>query len=384
MTEVVRTIKIPLHPTDEQIKLFNDKCYVYHTLGNKAVEYIRNNRDHFIDEVELRHYLTDENTFSDASFIITMIAKEKILALKKTGKVNFKKYTPTYKTFPVRCDTNGGRLSRVYFDDCINIKIPSVKGQVLISNGWNKNMISDYGNEYLSEILNCKKQAARVKFDGMHWFLLINVNLSYPDKQVEDKSLGVDVGFYNLAYCSDGSKLRGINHNKHVEITKIERRIKILQRILARKYLRNTGKTNAILKIERKIFKLVHHLRNMRENEMHNISKVIAFSDYGIVSFEDLNIRGMIPRHSRSVQRTGLRKFITYCQYKCEEYGKRFIKVDRYFPISKLCSRCGYKRKFLGENERVYYCFECGYKIDRDYNASINIMREGYRLAHLV
>ena len=62
-------------------------------------------------------------------------------------------------------------------------------------------------------------------------------------------------------------------------------------------------------------------------------------------------------------------------KYKCERVGITFIQADRYFPSSKLCSRCGAVKKDLTLKDRVYFCKECGFIIDRDYNAAINLMK---------
>ena len=65
--------------------------------------------------------------------------------------------------------------------------------------------------------------------------------------------------------------------------------------------------------------------------------------------------------------------------YKLEERGKELVKVDRFFPSSKMCSRCGTIKKELELNERIYRC-ECGNSMDRDVNAAVNIREEGRRI----
>ena len=65
--------------------------------------------------------------------------------------------------------------------------------------------------------------------------------------------------------------------------------------------------------------------------------------------------------------------------YKLEEGGKELVKVDRFFPSSKMCSRCGTIKKELELNERIYRC-ECGNSMDRDVNAAVNIREEGRRI----
>jgi transposase len=68
--------------------------------------------------------------------------------------------------------------------------------------------------------------------------------------------------------------------------------------------------------------------------------------------------------------------------YKADWYGRKLIKVDRYYPSSQLCNCCGYKNTALDINDRQWVCPSCKSKLDRDYNASLNILTEGLRISH--
>ena len=72
--------------------------------------------------------------------------------------------------------------------------------------------------------------------------------------------------------------------------------------------------------------------------------------------------------------------FLNLLSYKLDWLGKKLIKVDRYFPSSKLCNKCGYKNDKLQLSDRDWICPICGEKHDRDKNAAINIRNEGIRL----
>lgn len=82
----------------------------------------------------------------------------------------------------------------------------------------------------------------------------------------------------------------------------------------------------------------------------------------------------------KNVHDNGFGMFRLFLQYKLEEQGKQFIKIDKWFPSSKTCSCCGNVKKSLKLSDRVYKCDKCGLIIDRDYNASINIKECGTRL----
>lgn len=74
----------------------------------------------------------------------------------------------------------------------------------------------------------------------------------------------------------------------------------------------------------------------------------------------------------------GYGMFLNMLEYKLADRGKYFVKIDKWFPSSQLCSCCG-SRKKLELSERKYIC-TCGLEINRDLNAAINIKNEGLRL----
>ena len=91
---------------------------------------------------------------------------------------------------------------------------------------------------------------------------------------------------------------------------------------------------------------------------------------------EDLNISGMMKnKHlSKAISEQCLYKFISVMEYKCTWYDIEFVQADRFYPSSKTCSCCGHIKKDLKLKDRVYTCPNCGLEIDRDYNASLNLM----------
>ncbi|MCU4989647.1 transposase [Bacillus cereus] len=118
---------------------------------------------------------------------------------------------------------------------------------------------------------------------------------------------------------------------------------------------------------------------NQRKNFLHHKSKELA-SNFDVVAIEDLHMKGMSRalRFGKSVADNGWRMFTTFLAYKLQEQGKQLVKVDRWFPSTKMCSNCG-NRKDMLLSERTYEC-SCGLTISRDYNAAINIKREAIRL----
>jgi putative transposase len=103
------------------------------------------------------------------------------------------------------------------------------------------------------------------------------------------------------------------------------------------------------------------------------LSKAII-DENQVVVVEDLNVNGLLKsRLARSIADSGWSKFLTYLKYKADWYGRTFIQVDRFFPSSKLCHRCGHKNEDLALHDRTWCCPACGETHDRDINASKNL-----------
>jgi len=126
-----------------------------------------------------------------------------------------------------------------------------------------------------------------------------------------------------------------------------------------------------------KVAKLHERVANQRKNYLHQESRNLV-NKYDCVVIEDLDMKGMSKafRFGKSVADNGWGMFTTFLRYKLDEQGKRLIKIDKWFPSSKTCSACGYVNADLRLSDRTFDC-DCGFVIDRDWNAAINIKIEG-------
>ncbi|MFD3157854.1 RNA-guided endonuclease InsQ/TnpB family protein [Haloimpatiens sp. FM7330] len=228
--------------------------------------------------------------------------------------------------------------------------------------------------------MNVKYTNPRVSFDGKYWYLSVGVEKENPIVELTDESIGIDVGIKDLAICSNGMTFKNINKTRLVK--KLEKRLRRLQRKISRKYeLNREGrkfvKTSNIIRLEKQIRLLHRRLSNIRNNHLHQSTTEIVKTKPSRVVMETLNIKGMMKnRHlSKAIAKQGLYEFKKQLQYKCEFYGIEFIEADKWYPSSKICSKCGHKKTNLSLSERTYVCEKCGAVIDRDYNASINLSR---------
>lgn len=97
---------------------------------------------------------------------------------------------------------------------------------------------------------------------------------------------------------------------------------------------------------------------------------------------EDLNVQGILRNHhlTKAIQEVGFYKFKSVLQNKASQNNKQVVFIDRFFPSSKTCSCCGYKKQYLKLSDREWVCPECSTKHNRDINAAMNILLEGQRM----
>ena len=142
-----------------------------------------------------------------------------------------------------------------------------------------------------------------------------------------------------------------------------------------------TKGSNNYNKQKHRIAKLYAKTKHQRSDILHKLSYNLVMM-YDIICIEDLNMKGMSRGLSlgKSVHDLGWGMFVSMLEYKCKRYGKVLVKVDKFYPSSKTCHKCGFVHKGLTLSDRTYICPECGNLIDRDWQAALNILDEGLRI----
>ena len=133
-------------------------------------------------------------------------------------------------------------------------------------------------------------------------------------------------------------------------------------------------------KVRIKLAKAFEKITNQKEHYIHSVvNKLLTY--YDIVIMEDLNVRGMLKNNklAKSIQEIGFYKFKSILTDKAFNNGKQVIFVDRFYPSSKTCSVCGYKKHDLKLSDRVWTCPQCGNTHDRDINAAKNVILRSHR-----
>lgn len=195
----------------------------------------------------------------------------------------------------------------------------------------------------------------------------------------EDSYIGIDLGVKDFAIINDDKGLYKKYKSLSSKLIPLHERIKIYSKILSRKNYRSNNYEKARTKLNR----TYERITNIRKDFLHKLSTHIT-NKYKYICIEDLKVSNMIRNKnlSKSIAEQGWREFRTMLEYKAEKNDCKIIVADRWFPSSQICSCCGNVLQGSDKiklSQRVYHCHKCGNKIDRDYNASVNLKLYGMR-----
>jgi putative transposase len=194
--------------------------------------------------------------------------------------------------------------------------------------------------------------------------------------------IGIDLGVKEFAVASNGDMFA--NCNKSKEIKRLKKKLRREQRSLSRKYEskkeRKEKLTEYSAKIEKNVLRvqrLHHELSRKRREYVRYVVSVLVKTKPRYVTIEDLNITGMMKnRHlSKAIAEQNFYYFRVWLIYMCALFGIEVRVVDRFYPSSKTCCECGVIKRDLKLKDRIFECGDCGNRIDRDLQASINLER---------
>lgn len=371
---MIATVKLCLKPTKEQEELFRQFGGTARWVYNQSLDFWNKYYKDYNKSPSLQDLLEnirDLKYSGEYNWLLKVpeaITKQACKDLQVAFK-NFFKGTSRYPNFKKKYKSSTSfyqRTDNFRVVDDKHIKITGIKQPVKIGK-LNRSLLS-----YLENVKN-----PRIKYDGKYWYFTCGIEVQSFQTNIGG-SLGVDLGIKYLAYCSDEVVYENINYSNTVK--KLKRRLKLLQRRLSRKYEANRSgnkynKTKNIIKLENKIRLIHRRLRNIRDTYLHQVTYQIV-SRAKNICIEDLNVSGMLKnKHlSCAISEQCFYKFRQYLEYKCNLYGNKIKIADRFYPSSKKCSCCGSIKKDLKLSDRTYVCDKCGLVLDRDYNASLNLL----------
>lgn len=387
---MIKSIKIMLIPNNKQktklIQCFGVSRFAYNwTLGKQQENY--KNGGKFISDNELRKEFTKLKKTKEYEWLnqySNNIPKQAI----KDACDSYKRFFKGYSKFPRFKSKKKSRPS--FYVDNIKIKFSDTHVKLeKLSNSTKKNK-AKLNWVRLAEKnripTDCKYINPRVTFDGVNFWISVGIEYENNLELPTNEGIGIDLGIKDLAICSDKNIYKNIN--KTSKVKKIEKKRRRLQRQISRKYElnregRSYKKTSNIKKLEKELLKVNQRLTNIRHNYLHQTTTEIINRKPIFIVLESLNVVGMMKnKHlAKAIQQQCFYEFYRQMQYKCLWNNIKFIEADRFYPSSKTCSECGSVKKQLKLSEREYICEECGCVIDRDYNASVNLMKYGQSIA---
>ncbi|WP_415277135.1 RNA-guided endonuclease InsQ/TnpB family protein [Clostridium perfringens] len=385
-----KAYKMEINPTDKQ------KSKIHRTIGVSRFIYnfyIARNKEiyeregKFVSGMDFSKWLNNEYipNNQEMKWIKEVSSKATKQAIMN-GDKSFRDFFKKAKGFP-KFKKKKNQDVKAYFPknnktdwtiERHRVKIPTL--------GWIR--LKEFGYIPVNSIV--KSGTVSQKADRYYVSILVeetDIKISNPN----NAGVGIDLGIKEFAVCSDGIKFKNINKTSTVK--KVEKKLKREQRKLSRKYeslkIRNkkekggNATSQNIQKQVVKVQKLHQRLRNIRTDYINKIVSSIIKQKPSYITIEDLNVKGMMKnKHlSKAIASQKFFEFKTKLTVKCKENHIELRIVDRFYPSSKTCSQCGKVKKDLKLSDRIYKC-DCGFTIDRDLNASINLKNaKEYKIA---
>ena len=363
MTE--RAYKYRFYPTDEQENLLRRTMGCVRLVYNKALAtrtiawYEKQER---IDYQQTSGLLTSWKKTKELEFLneISSVPLQQCLRHLQKAFANFWGKRAKYPRFKKK--RNGGSAeftkSAFKFRDG---KVWLAKCSKPLNIVWSR---------YLPE--GCSPSTVTVKLDPSgRWF----VSLLVDDYTIETlpptkKQVGIDAGVSSLISTSDGEKIANPKH-----FNRLYQKLKVAQKELSRKTKGSSNRHKARLKVAR-----IHaKIKDARTDFLHKLTTELVRNN-SLIAIEDLAVRNMVKNHklARSISDAAWGEMFRQLEYKCEWYGRKLVKIDRFFPSSKRCNHCGFVIDKLPLDVRSWDCPSCGTEgIDRDINAGKNILAAG-------
>ncbi len=390
MKKLKRAYKIEINPTDDQ------KSKIHQTIGVSRFIYnfyIAHNKEiyeregKFVSGMDFSKWLNNEYipNNQDKKWIKEVSSKATKQAIMNGDKA-FKDFFKKAKGFP-RFKKKKNQDVKAYFPknnktdwtlERHRVKIPTL--------GWVR--LKEFG--YIPKNSVVKSGTVSQKADRYYVSILVEetyIKISNPNNE----GLGIDLGIKEFAICSNGNKFKNINKTSTVK--KIEKKLKREQRKLSRKYeslkIRNKnikeGRATRqnIQKQVVKVQRLHQRLANIRTDYINKTVFSIVKQKPSYITIEDLAVSNLMKnKHlSKAIASQKFFEFKTKLMSKCKQNNIELRIVDRFYPSSKTCSNCGKIKKDLKLSDRIYKC-DCGFTIDRDLNASINLKNaKEYKIA---
>lgn len=370
MKNIHSTYKFRIYPTEVQeillSKHFGAVRFIYNHYLNKQKQHYLNNKE----EIEAKRVKGNSNFFQNCKDLTQLKKQEEFSWLKEINSQSlqhalnnldtayakffrkeaqfpvFKSKHNNHQSFTVSQNTllEGYKLFIPKFKEGIKIKQHrKIEGKILYST-----ISRTPANKY---------------------FVSVTVEREMQEKSRLTKEVGIDLGIKDFCICSDSTR---ISNPKH--LYRLEKKLKFKQKELSKKKKGSKNRNKQRLKVAR----IHERISNSRLDFLHKLSSKLV-NENQVIYLEDLNVKGMVKNHklAKAISDCSWSKFLTLLKYKSDWNDRQVVQIDRFFPSSKTCSHCGWIKQDLTLKDRDWVCSSCNASIDRDLNASLNILKQG-------
>jgi len=204
------------------------------------------------------------------------------------------------------------------------------------------------------------------------YFVSITCETEHTPYEKTKNNIGVDLGVKDLAICSDGKIYPNITTTK-----KYSKQLSYEQRQLSKKQKGSKNRSKQRVKVA----KVHEKISNSRSNYIHNITTQLVRENQTIC-VEDLSVANMLKNHklAKSISDCSWGEFLRQLKYKSQWNERDLVSLGKFFPSSKTCNKCKFINQDLTLKDREWVCPSCGSKLDRDINASENILEQGLKI----
>ena len=358
---MLKAYKYRIYPNEEQInylqKTFGCTRFIYNQMLADRIKSYEENKDLDIKIIKYPTPAQYKKEYEWLKEVDSLALANAQMNLDKAYKNFFRDKSVGFPKFKSKKDnhksyTTNNQNGTIYIENN-RIKIPKLKSMIKIKQH----------REFVGLIKSC---TISQKPSGKYYISMLvdTENIQLPKL---DTKVGIDLGIKEFAITSDGEMFSNPKWLK-----KSEKRLRKLQKDLSRKQKGSNNRRKDRLKVA----KLHEKISNQRKDYLHKISHYII-SENQVIVIEDLKVSNMIKNHklAKSIADVSWSEFRRQLEYKSEWYGRELIIAPSNYASSQLCSNCGNKSSQTKDLScRTYICPVCGMEMDRDINASKNLL----------
>lgn len=358
---MLKAYKYRLYPNNEQkiylAKTFGCTRFVYNRMLADGIKSYEENKDLDIKAIRYPTPAQYKKEFFWLKEVDSLALANAQMNLDKAYKNFFRDKSVGFPKFKKKSNTSNyttnNQNGTVYIENN-HIKVPKLKSMIKL----------EQHREFVGIIKSCT--ISQVPSGKYYISILVdteNIQLSKTDKKI-----GVDLGIKEFAITSDGEIFSNPKHLK-----KSEKRLAKLQKDLSRKQKGSNNRRKARIKVA----KIYEKIANQRNDFLHKVSTQLI-NENQVIVIEDLKVSNMIKNHklAKSIADVSWSEFRRMLEYKAEWYSREIIIAPSNYASSQLCSNCGNKSSQTKDLScRTYICPVCGMIMDRDINASKNLLK---------